>query len=96
MIAVVAKFVVKEEKIQEFLEVIKVLKEKSLSDEGCVEYDLVKNIEKTNVFTMLEKWESKADLDAHMESLHFKEAFPKLNEVKEEDIQLDIYESFNF
>lgn len=42
----------------------------SLSEPGCLLYDLVVSKENPNVWHMFEKWESKAAWDDHMQTQH--------------------------
>lgn len=38
---------------------------------GCIDYDLHQSIEEKGCFVFCETWQSKADLDRHMQSAHF-------------------------
>ncbi|RXJ90840.1 antibiotic biosynthesis monooxygenase [Arcobacter sp. CECT 8983] len=40
-------------------------------DEGCLQYDLHKNLDDENSFTFIETWENTKLLDKHMEKEHF-------------------------
>ena len=41
------------------------------NDEGCIQYDLHKNLEDNNSFTFIETWKNTEVLDKHMEKEHF-------------------------
>lgn len=42
----------------------------SRDDHGCLAYSFQSNVEDSNSFTSIERWESRADLDAHLASAH--------------------------
>jgi quinol monooxygenase YgiN len=58
------------EKRSEALAAYQELIEHSLAEPGCLLYDLVEDENNSNVWHMLEKWESKEVWDKHMESDH--------------------------
>jgi len=53
-------------------EMIRLTKE----EDGCIAYDLYESIEGTGEIVLVELWESKEALDAHLQTDHFKELFP--------------------
>ena len=67
------------------------LVELSLKDKGCIAYDLFESMTVDNHMMICETWASEADLKAHMETRHFKELVPKL-----EEIATLTMEKFNF
>ena len=83
MIVLVVNFQVKEGMKEAFSGVLAPLIEGSQKEEGCIEYDLYKDDQKENVFTLLEKWKDQAALDFHNETAHFKTYAPKLGELCE-------------
>lgn len=54
------------------------LVEFSLRDKGCIDYDLYQSKTNNDRFMIIETWESKEALDAHMASDHFKRLAPEL------------------
>lgn len=54
------------------------LVELSLHDKGCIAYDLYGSLTADDRLLILETWESKADLQAHMASEHFRRIVPQL------------------
>jgi len=42
----------------------------SRDDPGCLAYSFQSNVEDSNSFTSIERWESRADLDAHLATAH--------------------------
>ncbi len=57
------------------------------NDEGCIQYDLHKNLEDSNSFTFVETWENQELLDKHMTKEHFL-AFVKKVEDKLENLEI--------
>lgn len=90
-IKVVAKNQVKPEKVQEFMGLCKNLIEKTLKEEGCIEYGVYQELEKPEILTMLEEWEDESSLDQHIKSDHFREIFPLLSECLEKETEINIY-----
>lgn len=91
MLRVTARNVVSKGKVGEFLETVKPLIEATRKEEGCMQYELHRDLGNENILTFLEIWESKERLDAHMETSHFKEAIPKLGALCDEEIDVNVY-----
>ena len=71
-IIIVAKIKIKEEFTSEIYPLLVDLHKKThLHDEGCIQYDLHKDLEDNNSFTFVETWENAELLDAHMQKEHF-------------------------
>ena len=93
MIKIVAKNFIKEDKVEEFLNLAKTLEEATnKNDAGCLHYGLYKDMNQKNVYTFIEEWESKEVLKVHMNAKHFTEIVPKLNELTEKAGELSMYE----
>ncbi|MDR1625980.1 MAG: antibiotic biosynthesis monooxygenase [Spirochaetia bacterium] len=92
MIHIVCTFIIKEGKMEEYLKTSKELRKHVLAETGCVEYSFAveyksplgiqEKVNKNRV-TLVEKWETKKDLAAHMEAPHMKEFGPKLKALRE-------------
>ena len=78
MVAVVARYTLLEGKAGEFSEIVKELVSKTREEKGCILYECCKSNDDPLKFIMMEKWESKEHIDAHIESAHFKELVPKM------------------
>ena len=92
MIKVVAKHFVKEDKVNEFLELGKKLVEATVKENGCIKYELFKDMKDSRVLTIIEEWKSKADLDKHQDSEHFIEIIPILSSFMEKPAEINLYE----
>ncbi len=54
------------------------LVELSLHDKGCIDYDLYESKTNNDRYMIIETWESREALDAHMATEHFKRLVPEL------------------
>lgn len=83
-IVVIAKIKIKEEFTSEIYPLLVDLHKKThLHDEGCIQYDLHKDLENNNSFTFVETWENEKCLEEHMKKEHF------LSFVKESEDKLE-------
>lgn len=79
MVYVVAKKIIKKENQPAFLELAKDLIACTRKEEGCIEYTLTATPEHENLLMYIEKWESRAHLDAHLQSEHMLRLRPLMN-----------------
>ena len=78
MIHVIASIYIKEGRLSEFVEIFKLNIPNVLKEEGCIEYvptvdvltDLSPQELDDNVVTIIEKWNSLDDLQAHLSAPH--------------------------
>ncbi len=91
MIKVVAKNYIKEEKVDEVLEIIKELIEETRKEEGCIKYELFQDVKNKGVITFIEEWENMEALQKHMESEHFKRIVPKVQSHTEKEMEINLY-----
>ncbi|MFA9376019.1 MAG: putative quinol monooxygenase [Lachnotalea sp.] len=93
MIKIVAKSFIKEEKLNEYLEVAKKLVEETLTkDKGCIHYELFQDVSNKCIVTMIEEWDDKECLAGHMASEHFKNAIAKSAAFAEKPGEMNIYQ----
>jgi quinol monooxygenase YgiN len=79
MVKVIAKFFVKEDKVEEFLKLAGGLVQESRKEAGCINYNLVQDLNNKQILVMLEEWESAGILKIHMASAHFTTIIPKMS-----------------
>ena len=92
MIKVVAEHHIRKDGIEQFLELTKVVVEKTVKlDEGCVSYSMCQDTEDPLHCSMIEEWESKEALEKHMRSAHFLEIIPKTGEFCEGPVSITLY-----
>ena len=92
MIRVVARLVVAEENVEEFLAVTRELIEATREKDGPVSYTLVRSVKDPAEYRILEVWDEMATLSAHAKSDHFRAALPKLGALVLEAPPAEIYE----
>lgn len=94
MIGIVATLKVKEGMNEPFEALLKDLAQKSETLEpGCLQYKPMRHLKDPQTYILLEQYEDKAAMDAHMASDHFREAGPKMGEFLAEKPILDKCES---
>lgn len=91
MIKIVAKIIVKEEKIKEFQEMARELVEKSQAEEGNVSYTLNQSTQDKCQHAFIEIWKDDEAIEKHNASEHFTTILPKLGEMASEPLTVDIY-----
>lgn len=91
MIKIVAKMLVKADKVEEFKAVAKELVEKSRAEAGNVFYSL--NVSTTNprLLAFIECWKDQEAIDIHNATEHFTGILPKLGEMCEEGQPVDLF-----
>lgn len=92
MITIIAKSIIKEGKIEEFKALAKELIDESRKEEGCISYNLNKDLNNENVLTFIEEWKSKEAIQSHNCSAHFTRIVPKLGELREKKPEVNLYE----
>lgn len=65
MVTVIATFTVKPDHADEAIEILKGIVEASHGEEGCLLYTLHQANNKPDTWSIVEKWRSQEDLDAH-------------------------------
>lgn len=87
---VVARVVALPDKVEQVKSVLLGLMEPTRQEGGCIVYELLHNHADSTDFTFVEEWETRALLDAHLASVHIKEAESQLNGLiaAEPDIRL--------
>ena len=80
-VRVVARVVARPGKIEELRVVLQGLVEPTRREPGCVTYELLQNMADPTDFTFVEEWSSNADLDAHLQSAHLRNARSRLSDL---------------
>lgn len=68
MLTVMIHAKVKQEMLNEYLDLIKLLSRET-TKKGCLRYSFNQNIEDATEFVLYEQWESEVDLDNHIKEL---------------------------
>lgn len=92
MIKITAKSFIKQDKLQEFIDLAsQLVQETNSKDEGCISYELFQDVNAPCTMTFIEEWEDKEALDKHMASNHFTEIVPLLGAFSEKPGENNIY-----
>lgn len=82
-VPVVAVIKAKKGKEQILFDVLKNVVAPTHQEKGCIKYGLHRSPDEAGTFVMVEKWESKETLDAHLASAHIAAAFARKEELIE-------------
>ncbi len=96
MIKIVAKMMVQEEKIRDFTVTAKELVEKSEAEEGNISYSLNVSFDNPRQFAIIEFWKDQEAIDFHNNTAHFTEILPKLEEMCEGELEVNLYNEVIF
>ncbi|WP_313339464.1 putative quinol monooxygenase [Sedimentibacter sp.] len=91
MIKVVAKGTYFDGKAEEVIELFKELVSETRKEKGCISYSLFRDVKNASILTMIEEWENREALDAHMKTEHFMRIVPIISKLRI-DSELNIYE----
>ncbi|GLI55260.1 hypothetical protein PM10SUCC1_07750 [Propionigenium maris DSM 9537] len=78
MILIIAKALVKDESLELFKREALELVKNSRGEDGCIEYSVYEDQEKSSVMTFVEKWEDRAAIEKHEGTEFFKEKIGRL------------------
>jgi quinol monooxygenase YgiN len=90
-VQVVARIVARSGKEDELRTLLRGLIEPTRREPGCVTYELLQNTADQTDFTFVEEWSSGADLDAHLQSAHLRQARSRLPELTVADPDIRRY-----
>lgn len=88
---IIAQLSVKENKIEQFLEVAQDMVGKSKNENGCLVYRLLNEINKPNEFVIYEKYINDKAVDFHNSSEHFKNFIKSVPDFLLTEPQIDVY-----
>ena len=88
---VVARITGLPDKVQELEAVVSGLIEPTRAEPGCIQYDLIRNVESPQEFVFIEQWEGEAQLEEHLASAHIQAALAQLPSLLAEDPDIRRY-----
>ncbi len=91
MIKIVAKGIFYEDKIDEALKLYEELVIKSQKENGCISYNLFRDVNDKTILTMIEEWESREAHNIHKNTEHFTRIVPLVSNLRKSS-ELNIYE----
>lgn len=86
LLTIMAKIKAKQNAIEKVRVELLKLVEPTCKEKGCVDYILHQDLEEPSVIMLYENWESNADLDAHMNTKHFKDCFAEIDGLYELEV----------
>jgi len=92
MLTILARFKAKEDKIEDAKAALTALLAPTRAEQGCINYDLHQDKTQPQHFFFYENWESKAALDAHMQSRHLQAFIARQEALFAEPFELSIAE----
>lgn len=88
MLTVIAKILVKEDKIEEAKSALLALVAPTLKEEGCIDYVLHQSNDDPKLFVFYENWTDKESLENHLANVHIAEFSAKAEELLEAPAEL--------
>ena len=91
MIKIVAKMLVKADRVEEFKDTAKELVEKSRAEEANIFYSLNVSMSNPRLLAFIECWKDQEAIDIHNATEHFTGILPKLGEMCEEGQPVELF-----
>jgi len=91
VIKIVATSVIKDEKREEYIQLVKELIEKSKQEQGCISYGLFQDINDPSIITFIEDWQDQKSIELHRNSEHFKRIVPLLADFRVSKGEVNLY-----
>lgn len=90
-IRIVARDHFKAECVEDALVLLRELVTVTRTEKGNISYTYCRDMSDSNSFAMIESWESKESMEAHLKSEHFQRIIPQLGEMLTEPSRLEVY-----
>ncbi|HEY5587116.1 MAG TPA: putative quinol monooxygenase [Ruminiclostridium sp.] len=91
MLKIVARFIIKEDRIEEFIKYATELVTESRKEEGCVSYELLQDVNNCTVLTFIEEWKDKEAHMIHEKTNHFQGISSKFGELQQKKVDVNFY-----
>jgi quinol monooxygenase YgiN len=92
-VVVVGSFTAREGKEAEAEEAFRALLEPTHAEDGCILYALHRGAEDPRRLTFIERWASRAALDAHLSTAHIQGALERAEELFGDSGEITVYEA---
>ncbi|MDQ7818531.1 MAG: putative quinol monooxygenase [Melioribacteraceae bacterium] len=86
LLTIIAKFKLKSDSLDKAKHELLKMVEPTYKEKGCIDYIFYQDLGDPSVLLLYENWESKEDLDAHMNSKHFKDCFATIEGLYELEV----------
>lgn len=85
MIKILVGSTIKEGCMQEALSIYNILVQETRKEDGCISYELFKDLNDSNRIMLIEEWEGHEHLEKHTQTDHFSIAMNQLSEIEKEE-----------
>jgi quinol monooxygenase YgiN len=93
MIKVVAKSLIKADKVEQYIALTKKLVQETVqNDAGCIHYELFQDLSNPQILTIIEEWEDQDALDRHTAARHFKETVSLFKDLVGKPGDMNLYQ----
>jgi len=90
MVKVIAKFSVKADSVDAFLDLAKELVETTVKEDGNISYEMFQDSKNPGRLFMVEEWESQEVLNKHLNSTHFTTLVPQMGKYAESEATINV------
>lgn len=90
MVEIISKMFVKEDKVDELIELFKEMIGPTKREEGYIQYEMYQDEENPTILIVIEQWESRENFDMHLQSEHFERIVPKMSELMAKETEMNI------
>lgn len=91
MITIIAKSIVNQGKLEEFMALTKEMIKESRKEDGCLSYDLYQDVHNDHILTLIEEWENMEAIQRHNESEHFNRILPQMKALRSLSSEVNLY-----
>ncbi|MBS5788897.1 MAG: antibiotic biosynthesis monooxygenase [Clostridioides difficile] len=84
MIKIIAKFFIKENELDNALNLCERLVAETRKEDGCISYEVYQDKSSKNQIVILEEWKNQDCLDKHSQADHFKYYVPQIVELSKD------------
>eukprot|EP00484_Ammonia_sp_Unknown_P000517 CAMPEP_0197022804 /NCGR_PEP_ID=MMETSP1384-20130603/3616_1 /TAXON_ID=29189 /ORGANISM="Ammonia sp." /LENGTH=111 /DNA_ID=CAMNT_0042450907 /DNA_START=23 /DNA_END=358 /DNA_ORIENTATION=+ len=88
---VLAAIFIKEDKVDEFMAAVTPCVQLTNQEKGCITYNCHQDVSDKTKFVMIEEWESKQLLEAHLQSEHVKQLIEASKTLQSKDAVITVY-----
>ena len=92
MISYQMRIVIKKNKLDEFFETILLMLDDFRKEEGCLDFNLYRDLEKENTYGVIAEWKTQADMDKHFKRNNYS-VLIGASKILGEDLEMKIGET---
>lgn len=92
MLVIHAEILIQPEHVETFIQLADSFVSTSQAEEGNIRYTLMVDLYQSNLFTMVEEWESQEAVSAHEQSAHFLKYVQDTKDMTAAPLKVKVYE----